>query len=100
MDSWPPLDLEDNIADCLKRLEDKYKHSLPDVEREFIIVSIRNFVSSAIEKYILGSKEHGNPEVPEETFLNSVDHLTELGNEIPDLFWYHAAAKYKLSRKS
>lgn len=74
---------------------DYHAHKLTPEEEDFIAAALADFSYRAINKYIMGSKEHNPSNSPQDSFLHAVHHRQELDNEIIDLLFYQEGAKYK-----
>ena len=80
--------LKGTIASILAERMAYHDHSLTWMDHDFLVASLTDFTYDAIDKFLLGGKEHG-----EGTFVTDVDHGRELSAEIIDLFFYHKASQ-------
>lgn len=62
--------------------------SIPEEDRQFLVITTTEFVRDNIRKYLNGVKEHGPG------FLTEVDHLNEAYKEVMDQLNYIKAAQY------
>lgn len=86
-----PIRLE--VYRLIAHYQETVEHELNHVEQEFLATTMEDFVHTAVEKYIRGSKEHG------EGFLTEVDHVREIKAETIDLLFYSAGAAYKKAKQ-
>lgn len=77
------------ISSLVARQEISNDHELTRQEHEFLVETLASFVVDASNKFILGSKHHGD------NFLLGVNHLQELRVEIIDSMFYLAGATKK-----
>lgn len=71
--------------------QDIENYKLTDTNKTFLVDTLTEQVRAAINKYIIGSAEHGDD------FLTEVDHLREATKEVTDLIFYLNAAIRKYS---
>mgnify|MGYP001320337684 CR=1 FL=1 len=83
--------LQDIIEDLIHDKEKDLDMRPMSVEnQQFLVKRTALFVTENIHKYLDGAKRHGD------NFIEDVDHLQELSNEVLDFWNYLGGAIYKL----
>ena len=80
------------IEDLVTQREKLHDHKLTGELHDFLINTLTTDLTDSIDKFINGSKEHGDD------FLTAVHHIDELHKELIDARFYLAAIKYGTRR--
>lgn len=79
------------VVSCNEEAIDSKKHPICAEDEAFLASSLTVFVESATRKFIAGQNEHGG-------HITDRALLTEIDNELIDLFWYSRAVREKVKK--
>lgn len=79
-----------NLILCRRILDADHSRALDHEQITQMAEALELFIYRAIEKYVVGQREHGGNIIDRDLSL-------EIDHELIDLFWYHSANKRKQS---